>query len=266
MHHDVSSLWEFYYRNQLGKVAQRNMRQALRTLWPNVKGMNVAGYGFAAPFLRPFRKESLRTLCLMPDTQGAACWPREGPNASALVGENHWPLTTGFIDRLIIAHGMETARDLDGMLEEAWRILSPEGKIIVIVPNRSGIWARRENSPFGSGRPFSYSQVEALLERHQLSPAARSAALYMPPSSKRFWLRSAQTAERFGRRIEANRLAGVLIVEAEKRVFALPNSGSKQHSGILKPIRSISPAAEPVGSRSTADKPKIAARDETSSR
>lgn len=264
MHHDVSSLWQFYYESHIGKVAQRNLRHAVRTLWPNVRGMNVAGYGFTAPLLRPFREESLRTLCLMPATQGAAFWPREGPNATALVEESHWPLTTGFIDRLIIAHGMETARHLDAMLEEAWRVLSPEGKIIVIVPNRSGIWARRETSPFGSGRPFSYTQIEALLNHHQLRPSARSAALYMPPSKRRFLLNSAQAAERFGRRMELSRLAGVLIVEAEKRVFAMPSSGSKQHAGILQPIRGIRVTApEPTGSRK---EPKIAARDKKDGR
>lgn len=251
MQHDVHSLWGFYYDSHLGKVTQRTLQRALREMWPNTRGMNVAGYGFAAPFLRPFRAESARTICLMPASQGVGAWPREGPNATALVEEGRWPLTTGFIDRLIVMHAVETELHLDALMEEIWRILAPEGKVIIVAPNRSGVWARGETTPFGIGRPFSYSQLEGMLQKHKLGPTRRSAALYMPPSERRFWLRTAATIERFGRRIEFQRFAGVLLVEAEKRVFGLPNGGVRETGGLLSPIRGLAkPSAEPVGNRS----------------
>ena len=251
MQHDVLSLWNFYYDSHLGKVTQRSLQRALREIWPMARGMNVAGYGFAAPCLRPFRAEAARTICLMPAAQGVAAWPREGPNATALVEEGHWPVTTGFIDRLIVMHAVETELHLDALMEEIWRILSPEGKVIIAAPNRSGVWARGETTPFGVGRPFSYGQLEDMLSRHKLEPVSRSAALYVPPSEKRFWLRTAATMERFGRRMELHRLAGVLLVEAQKRVYGLPNGGAKEHGGLLSPIRGLAePAAAPVGNRS----------------
>ena len=54
MHLDVLDLRAFYYRTKLGRSAQRGLQEALRRLWPNVRGMTVVGFGFAAPVLRPF--------------------------------------------------------------------------------------------------------------------------------------------------------------------------------------------------------------------
>jgi alpha-ketoglutarate-dependent 2,4-dichlorophenoxyacetate dioxygenase len=39
----------------------------------------------------------------------------------------------------------------------------PEGRLLLIVPNRRGIWARLDSTPFGHGRPYSRGQLERLL-------------------------------------------------------------------------------------------------------
>ena len=41
-------------------------------------------------------------------------------------------------------------------------MLAPGGRVVFIVPNRSGLWARRDVTPFGYGRPYSLGQLEAL--------------------------------------------------------------------------------------------------------
>src|SRR5690606_26379100 len=54
MHLDVLDLRAFYYRTPLGRSAQRLLQEAVRGLWPDTRALSVVGYGFAAPFLRPF--------------------------------------------------------------------------------------------------------------------------------------------------------------------------------------------------------------------
>ena len=254
MHHDVTSLSGFYYASDLGRSAQRHLQQALRGIWPNTKGMTVAGYGFAAPFLRPFMGEAARALCLMPARQGVMHWPHDAPNVAALVDSGRWPIANGFIDRMIVAHAVETEGHLDDLFEEIGRVLAPEGRVIVIAPNRSGIWARADSTPFGIGRTFSYGQLERLMEDHDLTPVSRAAALFAPPSERRFWLRSARAMERFGLRLDAQRVAGALLVEATKRVFALPKGKREGVGSVLQPIRVL---PRPVGATCEGD---IAAR------
>ena len=249
MHLDIASLWDFYYARHLGAVAQRNLQRTLRGVWPDVKGMCVLGYGFTAPFLHPFSKEASRTLCLMPEAQGAGVWPKEGHNATALVRPGQLPLPNGFVDRMIIAHAIEAEPRLDVLMEEIWRVLAPEGRVLIIAANRRGLWARADNTPFGIGRPFSAGQLHRLLRDHNLTPETRCGALYFPPSDKRFWLRTSGVMERFGRRLDAQQFAGAIVVEATKQVFALPKNGEKARAGgLLAPIKGLAPKpVKPVG-------------------
>ena len=248
MHLDVVELRRFYASTELGRMARRAIRERLRAIWPNVKGESVVGFGYAAPFLRPFLGEAARTLCLMPAQQGVCAWPSEGPNVSALVEETLWPLPGGFADRLVIAHGLETCERPAALLDEIWRVLAPGGKAVFIVPNRAGIWARREGTPFSYGRPYSISQLDQTLTGHKFSPERHDAALYLPPSHRRFWLRLAPAIEEIGQRVDARRLAGVLMIEAEKLVYITPQSGARATSH--DPIRVLtglgSPAPKPA--------------------
>lgn len=250
MHLDVVDLRRFYYTTDLGRRTQRALRDELRALWPNVEGMNVLGFGFAAPFLRPFTAEAARTLCLMPAQQGVCPWPREGPNVSVLVEETLWPVASGFADRLIVAHGLETCERPNLLLEEIARVLAPGGKAVFLVPNRAGLWARRDATPFGYGRPYSRAQLERALEHHHLTIERETAALYLLPSHRRFWLRLAPAFERIGQRLDAQRLAGVSMVEVTKLVFITPKSGAKEAA--RSPIRvlgTLQPAPKPAASR-----------------
>ncbi|MFO1143151.1 MAG: methyltransferase domain-containing protein [Amaricoccus sp.] len=228
MHPDVVDLRAFYYRTPLGRSVQRVLQDALRTIWPETRGLTVAGFGFAAPMLRPFLADARRVVALMPGPQGVMPWPAGAPNVSVLVDETRWPIAAGTVDRLIVAHGLETCDRPDQLLPEIIRVLAPGGRVVFIVPNRSGLWARRDVTPFGNGRPYSFGQLETLLGRHRLSAERHAAALYSPPSHRRFWVQTAGFWERIGRRFEPRVVAGALVVEAIKQVYARPPStGSK---------------------------------------
>ena len=223
MHLDVLDLRNFYYRTELGRAAQRAIRSQVVRLWPDCASQTVVGYGFAAPILRPYLGKAQRVICLMPGPQGVMPWPAEQPNVSVLCEETLLPLQNGQADRLILLHGLETSENPSKLLEECSRVLAASGRMLLIVPNRSGIWARRDRTPFGFGRPYSLGQLEAQLRRHSLTPERHAAALFQPPSGHRFWLRTGPAWERFGQRLSAAAFAGgVLLVEASKDVYARP--------------------------------------------
>ena len=190
MHLDVVELRRFYTSTALGRLARESIRERLRSLWPSVRGMTLVGFGYAAPFIRPFLAESARTLCLMPAQQGVCAWPGEGPNLAALVEETLWPLAGGSADRLVVAHALEACERPSALLDEVWRVLAPGGRAIFIVPNRAGMWARSDATPFGYGRPYSVSQLDETLGAHKFTATQRSAALYLMPSHRRSWLRA----------------------------------------------------------------------------
>jgi hypothetical protein len=249
MYLDVVDLRAFYYRTRLGRSAQRLLQEAIRGLWPDTHGLSIVGYGFAVPMLRPFLKDSARVLALMPGPQGVMPWPTGEPNRCVMVEETRWPVEAASVDRLIVSHGLETCERPDALLAEIWRVLAPGGRVIFIVPNRSGLWARRDVTPFGFGRPYSFGQLEALLRNHRFAPERHAAALYAPPSHRKFLLQTAYFWERLGRRFEPHVIAGALLVEASVQVYARPpSSGSKVAvPGPLDVLEGLTrPSPEPV--------------------
>jgi SAM-dependent methyltransferase len=225
MHLDVHLLRDFYYRSELGRAAQKGVRDQVVALWGDARGLTVAGYGFAVPLLRPFLGHAARVIGLMPGPQGVMHWPADGPNHSVLVDEARWPLANDSVDRLVMLHGLETSDRPAALLDEAHRVLAPQGRALVIVPSRTGFWARRDATPFGFGRPYSRQQIERLLIDCAFVPSGHTSALFFLPSEHHFWLRSARTIERLGRRYALERLGGVLMIEAIRRDAAPTRPG-----------------------------------------
>lgn len=243
MHLDVLDLKAFYYRTRLGRTVQRALRAQVHAMWPDADGLSVVGYGFAAPLLRHYLNKARRVIALMPGPQGIAAWPTGQPNTSVLCEETLWPLENDSVDRLIVLHGLETGEDPIALLDECYRVLAPEGRGMFIVPNRAGLWARRDATPFGYGRPYSLGQLESMLAAIGLKPARHSAALFHPPKDSRFWLRTSNMWERIGRRVSNRFAGGVLIVEVTKQVPAPPRTGLPE--AIRRPLRALEGIASP---------------------
>jgi SAM-dependent methyltransferase len=244
MHLDVLDLRTFYYRTRLGRAAQKAIRDQVVTLWPESKGQTVAGFGFAVPLLRPYLAEARRVIGLMPGPQGVMPWPAGMPNVSVLCEETQWPLSTGLVDKLVMMHGLETSENPTALLEECARVLGPGGKALFVVPNRAGLWARSDQTPFGFGRPYSLSQLETQLKRAGFTPERHVVALFQPPSHRRFWLKAGGVVERYGQRLSRRYAGGILIVEAAKHPVV--QQGSKVRDALPDPLRILDGLAQPA--------------------
>ena len=243
MHLDVVDLRNFYYRTRLGRAAQAAIRWQVTDLWPEAQGLTVTGFGFAAPLLRPYLADARRVIALMPGQQGVMPWPPGEQNLSVLCEETSWPIETGHIDRLILMHGLETSENPSAVLEECWRVLGPGGRALFIVPHRGGIWARRDGTPFGFGRPYSIGQLEAQFKRHHFVPERQRAALFQPPSDRRFWLKVGPFLEKVGRNTPGSVAGGVIMVEVSKRVHAPTRPGLPE--AVRKPLQILEGIAKP---------------------
>lgn len=252
MHHDIADLQRFYYQRSLGRVVQRVLRDRLTDRWSpsQMQGMTVAGFGFAAPMLRPYLAQARRVTALMPGPQGVMGWPAGAANHSVLCDEIAWPIDTGSVDRLVLLHGLETSDHPAALLAEAWRVLGPGGRMLVMVPNRAGLWAASDATPFGFGRSYTAGQLEAQTRQAGFVAGWNGAALYIPPSDRRFWLRSAQFWERTGARISRVLVAGVVLAELTKQVHSPVGPGVGVH--LPSPIEVLGGIARPRPGRQQA--------------
>lgn len=246
MYLDVVDLRNFYYRTQLGRAAQRAVRDQLVRMWPpsDVAGRTVVGFGFAVPLLRPYIEQSRRVIGVMPAGQGVMPWPAGQPNMSVLGEELRWPIETGMVDRLVLLHALEMSAQPEALMAECARVLGPGGRLMVVVPNRMGLWAPRENTPFGFGRPYSLGQLDMAARRAGFVAERHAAALYIPPSHRRFWLSSANMWEKLGGRFAGLLSGGVIMLELSRQVQIPRRTGIG--NVVRRPMAILDGSAPPV--------------------
>ncbi|HEY4275733.1 MAG TPA: methyltransferase domain-containing protein, partial [Rhizomicrobium sp.] len=189
-----------FYESQMGERSRRLILRRLRQLWPNVRGRRVLGYGFTQPYLGVFQGEAERCIAASPAALGdSGPWP-QGKNLTARVAEDALPFPDAFFDLILVVHGFEEAEGLRPLLRQLWRVLAAEGRLLIVAPNRASLWAQLERSPFGHGRPFSRTELEALLRGAMFVPEQWQRALYAPPIQSRAVARSGAGWERIGSR------------------------------------------------------------------
>ncbi len=208
-----------FYATARGAVTARLLRERLALLWPDLRGQSVLGMGYAAPYLRLWRENAARCVALTPAQVGVARWPAGAANLSCTAEEDALPFPDLCFDRIILVHGLEAAENARRMLREVWRVLKDDGRLLIVAPNRRGMWAHLESTPFGHGQPYSAGQIGQLLAATLFRVERRDGALFLPPSNVRLVLRSARLLERIGHRAVPG-LAGVSITEAVKDVYA----------------------------------------------
>jgi SAM-dependent methyltransferase len=217
---DVIDLRDFY-QTALGQVARRMIRRSIRGIWPDLHAMRLLGIGYATPFLSAISAGTERTVALMPASQGVLGWSLDDGNLVALAEESELPFADYSIDRVVLVHALETSEAAGPLLKEIWRVLAGGGRLLIVAPNRRGIWARLDRTPFGSGRPYTMSQLSHLLREELFTPVGTATALFVPPSRDRVVLRSATAWERLGKRWFPT-FAGVVLIEAGKQIYAKP--------------------------------------------
>ncbi len=241
-----------FHASPLGGMAARLVRARMAALWPEAGRLDVAGIGWARPFLKGLPTGTGRRLLLTPETLHAA--------DGARVQEGRLPLPDRCLDGIVLAHALEVSHAPRALLRECWRVLRDHGRLLVVLPNRLGSWALFEHTPFGQGRPFSPGQAERLLESQMFRVTRREGALFQPPLPWRWAVNLAALWEAPGR-WAMGRFAGVLVIEAEKDAFAaLPAGAVAVRRRVVAPVSSVAgrrlgapaPRADGAGPRAPA--------------
>lgn len=233
MHCDIVSL-RSYYDTSEGKLTERMIGLALADFVKPYPNERILGFGYAIPWLDRIGGQAERTLSFMPAGQGAYPWPKGHPCKTALVFEEDLPLPDSAVDTVLMVHALEHAQSPRDTLAEFWRVLAPNGRLIIVVPSRRGLWARFEHTPFGTGRPYGAMQARALLRESGFTVEKMTTALHHPPFRRRALLNLHQPFDRIGRLFPV--FAGVLLIEARKRVFQGVPVAAKRSRRVFAPV------------------------------
>ena len=195
-----------FYESHCGKLACQIIRSKLKKLWPSVHREKIMGYGFPQPYL-PLFTETNTCATFMPASLGAMNLGKE----PVLCEDDALPARLEFFDRIIAVHGIEHTESMEKVFDQFWRVLSPNGKLIIIVPNKDGFW--HKSPPFDISRTYIKSHVIAHLQHAKFVVRKSSAAIHYPQKLPFGFLNSLLG-------LFFPSLGAVLVIEAQKVVFA----------------------------------------------
>ncbi len=226
---DVVDLKEFYQAPESNNI-RCILQKILSKLRLNNKDTKTLFVGFGTPYADNTKNEFL----LMLGHIGVLAWPNSKNNRTVLSYEGEWPFADNVFDEIIIIHGLEYAQNTGNILEESYRSLRPEGRLIVIVPNRRGIWVHSDKTPLGFGQPYTLTQLSNILRKYEFVPIEVVRGLYSFPyknSPNNTWpwfeLIASRTLQKF---------SGLVGVVAIKRVYAgLPMRKAKKEIRVKIP-------------------------------
>ena len=237
MFEDASEFHDYYTSRQGRHVAMR-LRRSLAEFWSRAPNGCNAAFGHPPPLLRADDRPPV--LAFTPMRLGPHPWPPKGPNRSVLVNGKSLPLQNVQLDRLLLFHALEFDPNPSRLLDECWRVLDGAGRLLVMVPNRNGLWARAERTPFGHGRPYSRGQLRHLLTDHGFTPVEARTILFTPPAAPGLFLGMGPQIERLGRNWSPG-VGGVLMIEAEKNLYAPAAQAGRQRAMKSAIARKLAP-------------------------
>lgn len=216
--------WLEFYHSPLGQMTRDFLAHRLQTIFKDSQpGERILIIGFGVVFAQDFPNVEQRQITLaylngIPPVP----WPEVGAHQACIVSTDSLPFGDVTFDKVIMIHALEFAADPARLLLEVQRVLTAQGQLVCITPNRNGMWAWFEHTPFGEGQAFSRRQLRRLLLSVQLSPLEVRTALYIPPlnfSVHPWVLACARGWERMARTLNF-RLGGAVIATAQKQRYA----------------------------------------------
>ncbi|MBB4075828.1 SAM-dependent methyltransferase [Bartonella fuyuanensis] len=214
---DIVTLKDFY-ASALGLRVQKTLCDQLNLWWSDLTDKRIMGLGYALPYLSALRERTQQCFAFMPASQGASSWPGAEKVATALVFEEDLPLPDASVDCILLVHALEYTENSFETLNEIWRVLVPNGHLIVIVPNRSGFWARNTTTPFGYGEPYSQQQIIRLFEKTNFVSGSIQEIVHYMPSTGYVSRLFSFFYEPFARHLLPY-FGGLLMCQAQKRVY-----------------------------------------------
>ena len=206
-----------FYSTRRGAMVAAHLGAEIQSLWPAAAPQGKIRLAVGVPFaLVP--ADSLPAV-LMPAVLGGVSWPADAPVRTAVMETSLWPVSAESVDSILMVHALEYEPDPLALLSEVSRVLTGEGRLVLAVAHRRGLWARAEHSPFGHGTPYSRGQLNRLLHAAGLEIIAFKRGLSVPPFADKLPSGMMKQMTRFGSPV-LHLLGGVLLIEAQKRRFA----------------------------------------------
>lgn len=202
---DIAKIHRFY-KSPLGKWVAEQVRNKIKS----DDARDVLWLGYGQEFRRPTDVWGI--------TETNLDLSLEGHSNLFFYQSDLLPFQPNSFNKIVVLHGFEFSKDPVNFLHNIWDALEGEGEFHMVVPNRTGFWARGEKTPFGEGRPYSLNQIYKLLVQTGFSVTEADYFLYAPSSQNKLSLRLAPYYEWVGNKLNLP-IGGLVYTRCKKEIF-----------------------------------------------
>lgn len=214
----VSTLQQFY-KTSLGEWVRVTLGKKIVALLSPRRQERILGVGYPIPYM-PFLRSGLENVpVFMFRPENVQSWPSFTKNRVILGCEDAFPFADGQFDKVLVVHGIELSREPTKLLREIWRILKPEGELLLIAPSPYHPFMCPKENPWGQ-KGFSFAQLIDLLHKTFFVELEKHKALFFPLPQSSALLFCAPFWEKIGE-MGLWPFAGVGIIRAQKQVYQM---------------------------------------------
>ena len=234
MYQDVIKL-EKFYQSELGIFIKDRIFSKLKKYIHLYDGEKVGSFGFGEPYLNFTTKKRISIFNFFSKKIGVKKNILNEKIFNILLDEEQLPIEDSFFNHIICIHYLENAENLKKTIRELWRVLSPEGKIYIILPNKKSSWSFSSRSPFSSGFGFSKNQINQILEDNFFETQFIDRLIYFPSWNFSLLLKNKFFLEKIGSYFWRF-FNGFYLCVATKRIYVNP---SQKNFSFVKKIKKV---------------------------
>ncbi len=230
--------YEKFYQTNLGKNIKYLISSQLKKYIYLYDGDRVGCFGFSHNYLDNVKSERIEIFNCFSEKIGTKKNFENNRSVNILLEEDKLPIEDLFLNHILSIHYLENSNNLKKTLREFWRVLSPEGKAYLILPNKKSSWSHSSKSPFASGFGFSKKQISRFLEDNFFEIQFIERLVYFPPWDYKLILNNKFFFEKMGSYFW-RLLNGVYLCVIKKRIYATPTKRSLSFSEKIRVIKKV---------------------------
>lgn len=167
-----------FYRTPIGQKVQTLVQRHITSLHipPNNSAVAI---GDGTPYTACLPEHTILARLNHPLTRATA--PQNLHLKECVTDTQHLPFDDCSVPLILAIHAVEFAPAPSTFLRAMWKMMTDDGHLILIVPNRSGLWAHSDSTHFGQGTPFSTQQIQRLLMHNLFKIDHKRSTLITPP-------------------------------------------------------------------------------------
>lgn len=154
-----------FYKTPKGQFLAQEISGAISVHWDETitKSSDVLFVGYPFPgFLKTFKK-AMSVSIFYPSRFLPGKFLKDEKNITVHGDEAHLPFYPGSFNAVFVFHGLENMDDPVSFLEGLWKVLSPDGRLMLMVPNRLGGWKNSGVPGKESARATTQAETKKLL-------------------------------------------------------------------------------------------------------